>query len=125
MNSITHSQRYLPHTIDTRFYAVKLYRGGSSVQFVYIYQKLLLCAGTNDLTEAETPLEISLIDQSALTPTLIRIWNSSGSMICTVEIPISPYVRCMSSFAYKRITQGIPVPFIGYTRLLAFLLKLL
>ena len=34
MNSITHSQRYLPHTIDTRFYAVKLYRGGCSVQFV-------------------------------------------------------------------------------------------
>ncbi len=34
MNSITHSQRYLPHTIETRFYAVKLYRGGSCVQFV-------------------------------------------------------------------------------------------
>ena len=34
MNSITHSQRYLPHTIDTRFYAVKLYRGGCSVRFV-------------------------------------------------------------------------------------------
>ena len=31
MNSITHSQRYLPHTIETRFYAVKLYRGGCSV----------------------------------------------------------------------------------------------
>ena len=34
MNSITHSQRYLPHTIETRLYAVKLYRGGCSVQFV-------------------------------------------------------------------------------------------
>lgn len=34
MNSITHSQRYLPHTIETRFYAVKLYRSGSSVRFV-------------------------------------------------------------------------------------------
>ena len=34
MNSITHSQRYLPHTIDTRFYAVKLYRSGCSVRFV-------------------------------------------------------------------------------------------
>lgn len=34
MNSITHSQRYLPHTIETRFHAVKLYRGGSSVRFV-------------------------------------------------------------------------------------------
>lgn len=34
MKSITHSQRYLPHTIETRFYAVKLYRSGNSVQFV-------------------------------------------------------------------------------------------
>lgn len=34
MNSITHSQRYLPHTIETRFYAVKLYRSGCSVRFV-------------------------------------------------------------------------------------------
>ena len=34
MNSITHSQRYLPHTIDTRYYSVKLYRGGCSVNFV-------------------------------------------------------------------------------------------
>lgn len=34
MNSITHSQRYLPHEIITRFYAVKLYRSGQSVAFV-------------------------------------------------------------------------------------------
>lgn len=34
MSSITHSQRYLPHTINTRYYAVKLYRGGSSINFV-------------------------------------------------------------------------------------------
>lgn len=34
MKSITHSARYLPHTIDTRYYSVKLYRGGCSVNFV-------------------------------------------------------------------------------------------
>ena len=34
MNSITHFQRYLPHTIETRFYAVKIYRSGCSVRFV-------------------------------------------------------------------------------------------
>ena len=34
MSIITHSQRYLPHTLDTRFYAVKLYSGGNSVQFL-------------------------------------------------------------------------------------------
>ena len=34
MNTITHSQRYLPHTINTKFYAVKLYRSGVGVDFV-------------------------------------------------------------------------------------------
>lgn len=34
MNSITHSQRYLPHEIQTRFHAVKLYRSGLGVSFV-------------------------------------------------------------------------------------------
>lgn len=34
MNTITHSQRYLPHEINTKFYAVKLYRTGVGVSFV-------------------------------------------------------------------------------------------
>lgn len=34
MSIIPHSQRYLPHNITTRFFAVKLYRMGSSVMFV-------------------------------------------------------------------------------------------
>ena len=34
MNTITHSQRYLPHKINTKFYAVKLYRSGVGVSFV-------------------------------------------------------------------------------------------
>lgn len=34
MNSITHSQRYLPHSFQTRFHAVNLYRSGCSVNFV-------------------------------------------------------------------------------------------
>ena len=34
MNSITHSQRYYPHEINTRFFAVKLYRTGVGVSFV-------------------------------------------------------------------------------------------
>ena len=34
MNNITHSQRYLPHEIQTRLHAVKLYRSGESVSFV-------------------------------------------------------------------------------------------
>ena len=34
MNSISHSQRFLPHTLDTRFHAVKLCRNGNSINFV-------------------------------------------------------------------------------------------
>lgn len=34
MSSITQTQRYLPHTLDTKVYAVRLYRSGSSVRFV-------------------------------------------------------------------------------------------
>lgn len=34
MNTITHSQRYLPHNLDTKFHAVKLYRTGVGVAFV-------------------------------------------------------------------------------------------
>lgn len=34
MNNITHSQRYLPHTLKTKFHAVKLYRAGNSISYV-------------------------------------------------------------------------------------------
>ena len=34
MNTITHSQRYLPHKLNTKFFATKLYRSGYSVDFV-------------------------------------------------------------------------------------------
>jgi transposase InsO family protein len=34
MNTITHSQRYLPHESSTKYYAVKLYRSGVGISFV-------------------------------------------------------------------------------------------
>lgn len=34
MNNITHSQRYLPHELNTKYFAVKLYRTGVGVSFV-------------------------------------------------------------------------------------------
>lgn len=34
MNTITHSQRYLPHELNTKYHAVKLYRTGVGVSFV-------------------------------------------------------------------------------------------
>jgi len=34
MNTITHSQRYLPHEISTKYFAVKLYRSGVGISYV-------------------------------------------------------------------------------------------
>lgn len=34
MDIITKTQRYLPHTLETRYYAVRLYRSGHTVSFV-------------------------------------------------------------------------------------------
>ena len=34
MNTITYSQRYLPHEINTKFFAVKLYRTGVGIHYV-------------------------------------------------------------------------------------------
>ncbi len=34
MNSIHQNQRYLPHTLETRYHAVTTYRNGNSVSFV-------------------------------------------------------------------------------------------
>ena len=34
MSSIPQNNRYLPHELNTKFYAVKLYRTGTSISFV-------------------------------------------------------------------------------------------
>ena len=34
MSSIPQNNRYLPHELNTKYYAVKLYRNGSSIPFV-------------------------------------------------------------------------------------------
>ncbi|MEX2784988.1 IS481 family transposase, partial [Streptococcus sp. H49] len=34
MTSIPQNLRYLPHTLDTRYHAVKTYRNGASVAFI-------------------------------------------------------------------------------------------
>ncbi|MDY4195870.1 MAG: IS481 family transposase, partial [Peptoniphilaceae bacterium] len=38
--SITKTQRYLPHTLETRFHAVKMYRAGDSLAFVFQRHKI-------------------------------------------------------------------------------------
>lgn len=34
MSIVPHSQRFLPHTLNTRFHAVKLYRNGNSINYI-------------------------------------------------------------------------------------------
>lgn len=34
MNNVTHSKRYLPHELSTKYYAVKLYRSSHDIRFV-------------------------------------------------------------------------------------------
>ncbi len=34
MNNVTHSKRYLPHELSTKYYAVKLYRSSHDISFV-------------------------------------------------------------------------------------------
>ena len=127
MNSITHSQRYLPHTFNTRFYAVNLYRSGCSVNFVcrrYHISKASLMRwnkrfdGTKD----------SLMDKShrPITPhpnahTHIELkWIKD---LHRRNPNISLFVRCMASFALKRGIAGIPAHFTEYIRPLDFLPK--
>lgn len=47
MNTITQTQRYLPHQLNTKFYAVKLYCTGVDVSFVcrryHISKSSLMC----------------------------------------------------------------------------------
>ena len=126
MNSITHSQRYLPHTFNTRFYAVNLYRSGCSVNFVcrrYHISKASLMRwnkrfdGTKDSLMDKSHRPITHI------PTLTRTSSLNGSKIFTAGILIYLFVRCMASFALKRGIAGIPAHFTEYIRPLAFLPK--
>lgn len=43
MNNITHSQHYLPHEINTKYHAVKLYRSGVGVSFVTLRYHISIC----------------------------------------------------------------------------------
>lgn len=40
MSGISQNNIYLPHELNTKFYAVKLYRNGSIISFVYRRYKI-------------------------------------------------------------------------------------
>ena len=112
MNSITHSQRYLPHSFQTRFHAVNLYRSGCSVNFVcrrYHIWKASLMRWNKRFDGTKDSLRISLTDQSLHIPTLILTSSLNGLKTFTKGILIYLSVRCMASFALKRGIAGIPL----------------
>ena len=71
MNTITHSQRYLPHEINTKFYAVKLYRSGVGVSLSVediISLNLLFFDGTKSLMGQKSLCSINPINLSQNIP---------------------------------------------------------
>ncbi len=63
MTSISHSQRYLPHELTTKYYATKLYRSGYSVSFVCRRYKISKSSLMRWNRKFDGPKE-SLVDKS-------------------------------------------------------------
>ena len=91
MNTITYSQRYLPHELNTKFFAVKLYRAGVGVSFV--------CRRYH-------------ISKSSL----LR-WNKKfdGYRIITGVTLISLFVNSMANFAPIKAIPAIPAHCTAFT----------
>ena len=68
MTSISHTQRYIPHELNTKYYATKLYRSGYPISFVcrrYKISKSSLMRRNRKFNETKE----SLIDKSHKTQT--------------------------------------------------------
>ena len=123
MNSITHSVRYLPHTIDTRYYSVKLYRSGCSINFVcqrYHISKASLMhwnkrfnGDRNSLRDkSHKPL---IPHPNVHTETELKWINDLHHR--------DPHISICEMYgkpAHKRVNQGIQSPFTGYIKLYGF-----
>lgn len=116
MNTITHSQRYLPHKLSTKYYAVKLYRTGVGVAFVcrrYHISKASLMRWNKKFDGTKE----SLLDKSHKphTPHLIHIQpqNSNGSAIIIDVIPKYLFVSCTENLEPTKDIPDIPVPYIA------------
>lgn len=81
MNTITQTQRYLPHQLNTIFYAVKLYRTGVGVSFVcrrYHISRFSLMHWNKKLDGAKEPLMDKSHRPHSKHPMPILIRNSNG-----------------------------------------------
>ena len=81
MNTITQTQRYLPHQLNTKFYAVKLYRTGVGVSFVcrrYHISRSSLMHWNKKLDGAKEPLMDKSHKPHSKHPMPILIRNSNG-----------------------------------------------
>ena len=117
MNTITYSQRYLPHELQTKFYAVKLYRTGVSVSFVcrrYHISKSSLMRWNKNLMAQRNPFWINhtALIPGILTLTPMRNWN--GFRIITGATRISLSANSMENFALPKDTPAIRVPYTAF-----------
>ena len=118
MNTITYSQRYLPHEINTKFYAVKLYRSGVGVSFVcrryHISKSSLLrwnkkFDGTKESLANKSHRPLSKHPNSHTEEELKWIQDYHR------RNPISPFVNSMENFAPIKGTLGIQARYIAFT----------
>lgn len=109
MNTITHSQRYLPHEISTKYHAVKLYRTGVGISFVtrryHISKSSLLrwnkkFDGTKDslIDKTHRPLTPHPNSHTAEELRWIQNYHRRNPHICVCEL----YGKLRSDKGYSR-----------------------
>ena len=122
MNTITYSQRYLPHELNTKFYAVRLYRTGVGVSFVcrryHISKSSLL-----PLKQKFNGTKESLMDKSHRPHSKHPNSHTEEELKWIQDyidaIQTSQYVNYMANFVPTKDTPDIPAPSIMYTDVLA------
>ena len=126
MNTITYSQRYLPHELNTKFFAVKLYRTGVGVSFVcrryHISKSSLMRWNKKFDGTKESLLDKSHRPHSSI-PMLIRMRNWNGFRTTTDVILKFLSVSFMANFVPIRGIPDIPAPCTVFIVVLAILVQ--
>lgn len=128
MNTITHSQRYIPPKLETRFHDAKLYRSGCSVDFVcrrYHISKSSLMHWNKYFDGTKE----SLLDKSHRPKTQHLNFHTSQELKWTRDFhrhnPHISVCELYGKLISKKITQDILTLYIAYSLALAIHLKLL
>ena len=127
MNSITYTQRYLPHELNTKFYACKLYLSSQSVSFVcrkYHISKSSLMRWNKKFDGTKESLIDNHIDRTRRILIHILTKNSSGFGIIITGTLISLYASFMASLESIKGIPDILAPSTAFSKSLAIHLKL-